>query len=410
MGRLWLRILPMQRRYLDNAATSFPKPPTVLDAVARYATDLGASPGRGAYYEVKETGRLFDACRHRINELIHGEDPSHVIFTLNASDALNMAIRGIVHGYDTSSDKPHVITTWMEHNSVLRPLNELVSRGDAEQTRVQCDPEAGLVDPEDIRQAIRPNTALIAVVHGSNVTGTLQPVAEVGKIAQAHGIPFLVDAAQSVGHIPIDVRAMGIDLLAFPGHKSLLGPLGTGALYIRPGIEGRMATSREGGTGSFSDLDTQPDVMPDRFEPGSHNAPGIIGLAEGLKWILGKGIDQIWEHHRALIGIMIDRLHSDELPGLTLYGPQGIEDRTSVFSIRIDGFDDPQSLSDMLEKDFGLLTRSGIHCAPLAHQTIGTADLGGTTRISLGAFNTPEDVHALCDSLAHICQGHVARV
>ncbi len=237
----------------------------------------------------------------------------------------------------------------------------------------------------------------------------MQPVAEVGKIAQAHGIPFLVDAAQSVGHVPIDVRAMGIDLLAFPGHKGLLGPLGTGALYIRPGLEKQMATSREGGTGSFSDRDTQPDVMPDRFEPGSHNAPGIIGLSQGVKWILDKSIDQIWRHQRELIGIMSDRLNSDDLPGLTLFGPQGVQDRVGVFSIRIDGFDTPQSLSDVLEKDFGLLTRSGIHCAPLAHQTIGTADRGGTTRISLGAFNTPEDIHAICDSLAQICQHHAAR-
>lgn len=399
----------MQRRYLDNAATSFPKPPAVIEAVTRYATELGASPGRGAYYEVKETGRLFDACRERINQLIHGEDPGHVIFTLNASDALNMAIRGIVHGYKASNQKPHVITTWLEHNSVLRPLNELVSRGEAEQTRVRCDSVTGLVDPEDIRRAIRPNTAMIAFVHGSNVTGTLQPVGEVGKIAQAHGIPFLVDAAQSIGHVPIDVRAMGIDLLAFPGHKGLLGPLGTGALYIRPGIENRMATSREGGTGSYSDMDTQPNVMPDRFEPGSHNAPGIVGLSQGVKWILDKGIDQLWQHQRALIKIMIDRLNNDDMPGLALFGPQGVEDRVGVFSIRVDGFDDPQSLSDILEKDFGLLTRSGIHCAPLAHQTIGTADRGGTTRMSFGAFNTPDDIHVLCDSLIEVCRHHATR-
>jgi cysteine desulfurase / selenocysteine lyase len=407
---LWFRISLMQRRYLDNAATSFPKPPTVLEAMTRYATELGASPGRGAYYEVKETGRLFDECRQRINQLIHGEDTRHVIYTLNASDALNMAIRGIVHGYDASGHKPHVITTWLEHNSVLRPLNELVNRGDAEQTRVRCDPVTGLVNPDDIRKAIQPNTALIAVVHGSNVTGTLQPVTEIGQIAKAHDIPYLVDAAQTVGHVPIDVQTMGVDLLAFPGHKGLLGPLGTGVLYIRPGIETRMATYREGGTGSFSDMDTQPGVMPDRFEPGSHNAPGIIGLSQGVKWILDKGIDQLWQHHRELIGIMIDRLHHDDLPGLTLFGPQGVENRSSVFSIRIDGFDDPQLLSDVLEKDFGLLTRSGIHCAPLAHQTIGTADRGGTTRISLGAFNTPEDIHATCDSLVQICQHHAARV
>ena len=398
----------MQRRYLDNAATSFPKPPEVLEAVTRYACELGASPGRGAYDEAKQAGLLFDECRERINTLIHGEDPKHVIFTLNASDALNMAIRGVVHGYDRAKGKPHVITTWMEHNSVLRPTNELVHRGEAEQTRIACDPVTGLVDPEAIRKAIRPNTALIAVVHGSNVTGTLQPIGKVGAIAQEHGIPLLVDAAQTVGHVPIDVQAMGIDLLAFPGHKGLLGPLGTGALYIRPGVEQSMATSREGGTGSISDQDTQPTFMPDRFEPGSHNAPGIIGWSQGVKWILDKGVDELWRHQRELIQIVIDRL--TDMPGLTLYGPQGVEDRVGVFSIRIDGFDDPQALSDVLENDFGLLTRSGIHCAPLAHKTIGTDQLGGTTRLSVGPFTTEDDVIFACDSLAHICQGHTAKV
>jgi cysteine desulfurase / selenocysteine lyase len=399
----------MQRRYLDNAATSFPKPPGVLEAVSRYGSELGASPGRGAYGEAKEAGVLFDECRGRINELIHGEDPSHVVFTLNASDALNMAIRGIVHGCDKGKDKPHVVTTFMEHNSVLRPMNELVGRGEMEQTRVRCDPVTGLVDPDDIRGAVKSNTVLIALVHGSNVTGTLQPVAEVGAIAREYGVPFLVDAAQTVGHVPIDVRAMGIDLLAFPGHKGLLGPLGTGALYIRPGIEKRMATSREGGTGSVSDLDTQPVFMPDRFEPGSHNAPGIIGLSQGVKWILDRGVEELWRHQRGLIGLMIDRL-AGGMPGLNLYGPQGVEDRVGVFSIRIDGFDEPQSLSDVLEEDFGLLTRSGIHCAPLAHQTIGTDRLGGTTRLSFGPFTTEDDVRYICDSLAHLCQGQAARV
>ena len=398
----------MQRRYLDNAATSFPKPPEVLEAVTRYACELGASPGRGAYDEAKQAGLLFDECRQRINTLIHGEDPRHVIFTLNASDALNMAIRGIVHGYDRSRGKPHVITTWMEHNSVLRPLNELIDRGEAEQTRIQCDPVTGLVVPEDIRKAIQPNTALIAVVHGSNVTGTLQPVAEIGQIAKGNDIPLLIDAAQTLGHVPIDVQVMGIDLLAFPGHKGLLGPLGTGGLYIRPGVEQRMATTREGGTGSVSDHDTQPTFMPDRFEPGSHNAPGIIGLSQGVKWILDQGVEALWQHQHKLIKLIVKRLA--EMPGLTLFGPQGVDDRVGVFSIRVEGFDDPQTLSDVLEKDFGLLTRSGIHCAPLAHRTIGTDKAGGTTRLSIGHFTTEEDVVYACDSLAHIFQGHAAKV
>ncbi|MEX1017133.1 MAG: aminotransferase class V-fold PLP-dependent enzyme, partial [Phycisphaeraceae bacterium] len=258
-----------RRLYMDNAATSFPKPPGVLEAMTRFATELGASPGRGAYAEAREAGRLMHQCRERINSLIHGENPGHVIFTLNTTDALNMAIHGLVRPH---SQHNHVITTALDHNSVLRPFNRLATCDGIEQTRIPCDPVTGLVDPGDIQKAITPRTCLIAVVHGSNVTGTLQPVAEIGAIAREHDVPFLVDAAQTLGHLPVDVQRDHIDLLAAPGHKGLLGPLGTGFLYIRPGLEKQMRTVREGGTGSVSEHDVQPDFMPDRFEPGSHNA------------------------------------------------------------------------------------------------------------------------------------------
>lgn len=388
---------------MDNAATSFPKPPAVLEAMTRFATELGASPGRGAYAEAQEAGRLMNQCRDRINTLIHGEDPKHVIFTLNTTDALNMGIRGLVR------KGCHVITTWLDHNSVLRPFNMLVELEGIEQTRVPCDPETGLVDPKDIRDAIRPNTALIALVHGSNVTGTLQPVAEVGQIAREHDIPLLVDAAQSLGHVPVDVQAMNIDLLAAPGHKGLLGPLGTGFLYIRPGIEKHMRTSREGGTGSISDQDTQPTFMPDRFEPGSHNAIGIIGLSEGVQWILDQAIEKLWAHDQHLCKVMLDGLAAANAPGLSIFGPPTVEHRCGVFSVRIEGYDQPQTLSDVLEKEFGILTRSGIHCAPLAHATMGTHDLGGTTRLSFGPFTTEEDVKAAVDALVAIAQRTAAR-
>ena len=211
------------RTYMDNAATSFPKPKAVLEAMQRYAAELGASPGRGAYYESRESGRLLDQCRERINTLIGGEDPKHVVFTLNCTDSLNIAIKGVVRPGD------HVITTDLDHNSILRPFNKLVADGIATQTRVPVDPVTGLADPEDIRRAIQPNTRLIAVLHGSNVTGTLQDIAAMGRIAREHdGVLFCVDAAQSLGHVPIDVQEIGIDLLAAPGHKGLLGPLGTG--------------------------------------------------------------------------------------------------------------------------------------------------------------------------------------
>lgn len=406
-----------QRLYMDNAATSFPKPAAVHEAMTRFATELGASPGRGGYAEAREAGRLMHQCRERIAKLIGaGENkPQHVIFTLNTSDALNMAIRGIVgHAQQTQGGKPHVITTWLDHNSILRPFNALAERNDIEQTRVRCDPQTGLVDPQDIREAIKPNTRLIACVHGSNVTGTLQPIREIGRIAREHDVPFLVDAAQSLGHYPINVELDSIDLLAFPGHKGLLGPLGTGALYIRPGIEQRMITSREGGTGSISDQDTQPDFLPDRFEPGSHNAIGIIGLSQGVQWILDKGVENLWEHEKQLMRLMIEGLSDDTgsgtLPGLTYYGPQGVKDRCGVFSVRIDGLPDPLTLSDLLEQEYGILTRSGIHCAPLAHQTFGTHNLGGMTRFSLGPFHTSQDVKYACDALAQICQHQTANV
>src|SRR5690606_23135986 len=201
----------VRRLYMDNAATSFPKPPSVLEAMNRYATELGASPGRGAYAEAREAGRLMYQCRQRLNTLFNGESPDHVVFTLNTSDALNLAIRGLVRPGD------HVVTTWLDHNSVLRPFNELMTRDGVEQTRVECDPQTGLVDTDDIRRAIRPNTRLLAIVHGSNVTGTLQPIRDIGRIARECAVPLLVDAAQTLGHLPIDVQADCIDLLAFPG-------------------------------------------------------------------------------------------------------------------------------------------------------------------------------------------------
>ncbi|MEE9404530.1 MAG: aminotransferase class V-fold PLP-dependent enzyme [Algisphaera sp.] len=395
----------LNRIYMDHSATSFPKPQAVVDAMVHYQTHLGASPGRGAYAEAQKSAALLQTCRERINQLLHGESPDHVIFTLNTTDALNLAIRGLVRPGD------HVVTTWLDHNSVLRPYNAMEQRGEIEQTRVACDPQTGLVDPQDIRKAVRPNTRLIACVHGSNVTGTLQPIAAIGKIARELAVPFLVDAAQTAGHVPIDVQADNIDLLAAPGHKGLLGPLGTGFLYIRPGVEKNMQTVREGGTGSRSDLDVQPDFMPDRFESGSHNAIGIIGLSEGVKYILDRGVDTLWAHEQKLIRQMIEGLSG--MTGLTLYGPLGVADRCAVFSVRIEGCDDALSLAQRLEQAFGLLTRAGIHCAPLAHKTVGTHAAGGTTRLSFGPFTTMQEVAYACDALkkiSHEVSGKNAKV
>ncbi len=380
------------RIYLDNAATSFPKPPGVTAAMTRYANEIGASPGRGAYAESREASQALETCRDRLRALLGGQSSAHVIFTLNASDALNLAIHGLLRPGE------HAITTFMDHNSVLRPLSELTAAGVIEQTRIACDPESGLLDMTALGRAIRKNTRLIAVAHASNVTGTLQPIRDIGKLAREHEIPYLVDAAQSAGHVPLDIDADYIDLVAVPGHKGLLGPLGTGALYIRPGLESKLRTLRQGGTGSASELDVQPDFLPDKYEPGSHNAIGIVGLSESLKYILERGVQSLWDHDRELTQAMLGVL-SRGLPGLSWYGPRKLANRVGVFCVRLQGYDKPQDLSDVLENRFGLLTRSGIHCAPLAHQTIGTYALGGTTRFSFGAFTTLEDVRALGEAL-----------
>jgi cysteine desulfurase family protein len=388
-----------KRRYFDYAATSFPKPPAVIEAMSRYATQLGASPGRGAYAEVVATARLVEQCRDRIRRLVNGASSDHIVFTLNATDALNLAIKGIAQHYNRRGERVHLVTTWLDHNSILRPYNALRLDG-VEITHVPVDPATGIVDPDDVRKAIRDDTRLVATIHGSNVTGTIQDIAAIGAICRAADVPLLVDAAQTLGHLPIDMQAMHIDLLAFPGHKGLLGPLGTGGLAFRPGVEQIVDTIREGGTGSISEQDVQPDFMPDKYECGSHNAIGIIGLSEGVKWILEQGVDNLWQHELQLIGHMLDGLR--ELPGLRLLGPPTTKNRCGVFSILIDGLD-PTELATILEDHYGVLTRPGIHCAPLAHQAFRTHVGGGATRLSVGPFLTSDDVKAATQAIAEIC-------
>jgi cysteine desulfurase family protein len=391
------------RVYIDNAATSFPKPPGVTEAMVRYAQELGASAGRGAYAEAVETGKQIAECRSLLNQFFNGKDPDHFVFTLNCSDALNIAIKGLIDPGQTSS-KQHVICTAIDHNSILRPINAMRERGWVDATVVPVDPKTGLVDPNDIRRAIRRETKLIAITHGSNVTGTIQPVRTIGKIARENAVPFIVDAAQSAGHIAIDVQADCIDLLAAPGHKALMGPLGTGFLYLRPGMEKIVRTLREGGTGSVSEHPTQPQFMPDKYEPGSHNAIGIIGLAAGMRWLMEQTIEKIEREERDLVRTFIDGVSNIE--GLTYFGPRGVKDRIGVFSVRVDGFE-PVELAKTLETDFGVLTRPGLHCAPHIHETIGTAATGGTTRFSFGPFLSKQDIKYATDALAQIAMSRV---
>jgi cysteine desulfurase family protein len=392
-----------RRLYLDNAATSFPKPPSVLAAMMRYATEGCASSGRGAYAEAIESGRLIAQCRQRLNTLFNGEDPNHFVFTLNCSDALNLAIKGLIVG----RPRGHAICSHIDHNSILRPLNALADANLVELTRVQVDPKTGLIDTDEIRHAIRSDTTFIALTHASNVTGCIQPLREIGRIAREHDVRLIVDAAQSAGHVPIDAQADCIDLLAAPGHKGLLGPLGTGLLYIRPGLEKTLVPLREGGTGSFSEDDRQPEFMPDKFEPGSHNAIGIAGLSESVAWVIEQTVDKLRAHELDLVRTFIDGV--GDIEGLTYFGPQGVRDRLGVFSVRVAGYT-PQQLAGLLENDFGILTRAGLHCAPLIHAALGTAAGGGTTRLSFGPFLSKQDVKFATDALAAIASNSLSPV
>lgn len=382
---------------MDNSATSFPKPRGVAEAMAHFAAECGASAGRGAYTEARASGEILATCRERIARLMGAEGPERIVFTFNCSHGLNIVIRGLLN----TAVAAHAITTALDHNSVLRPYNALAAQTGVRGEVIGCDGRTGLVDPEAIRRAIRPETRLVAVVHASNVTGTVQPVGHIAAIAREAGVPCLVDAAQSAGHLPLDVRAWGADFVAMPGHKGLLGPLGTGALYIRPGAEALLETMHEGGTGTISETATHPTTMPDKFEVGSHNAVGLAGLAEGVRYLLERTVEAV----HAVAGAHTRRFLEacESIDELTVYGP-GLSDppacRTDVFSVRVDGWA-PNDLAAALEARHGILTRPGVHCAPLAHRTLGTLP-EGTTRLSFGPFTTADDVDAAAAALAEL--------
>lgn len=385
----------MKRRYFDNAATSFPKPPGVSDAVRNYVENIGASAGRGAYREAIESGRLLERARSLVRRVFGCARTDHVVFTLNGSDALNLALKSLLRPGD------HVVTTWMDHNSVLRPLSALQAQRGVEWTAVRADRESTLVSVDDVAAAIRDQTRLVALSHASNVTGAAQPIEEIASLCKQRGVLLLVDAAQSAGHVPIDVSRVPIDLLATPGHKGLLGPLGTGLLVVRAGVEQQMQTWREGGTGSESEQAVQPERMPDKLEAGSHNAVGIAGLTAALEWLLERGVPALREHELRLIERITARLVRCE--SVRWFGPREPAARVGVFSVRIGGLE-PAELSAVLEEHFGVLTRSGLHCAPFAHKTIGTDRDGGTTRLSLGPFLDESDVDAALDAVEQVAR------
>ncbi len=381
----------MPRIYLDNAATSWPKPEAVYRAVDDYQRQLGSPAGRGSYAEAAQTERIIASCRKKIAELIGAGDPSRIIFTLNGTDSLNLALHGVLRPGD------HVVTTVCEHNSVLRPLRFLAEHREVSTTYVPCDAE-GFVDPDAIRAAIAPHTRMIALVHVSNVTGAIQPVEDVGKIAAQHGLTYLIDAAQSLGYEPIDVARLRCHLLAAPGHKGLLGPLGTGLLYVAPEIEDRLLPLRQGGTGTRSDEDIQPAGLPDRYESGNLNVPGIVGLEAGVSHVLSQGIEATRAQTRQLTSRLLAGLSS--IGAVRVYGPGDAERRSGVASFNLSGYD-PQELASLLDSNWQIQTRAGLHCAPRMHAALGTA-LGGTLRVSIGHFSTAEEIDALLAALAEI--------
>ncbi|MHB1034938.1 MAG: aminotransferase class V-fold PLP-dependent enzyme [Pirellulales bacterium] len=385
-------MLSQRRIYLDNAATSWPKPEAVYAAVDRFQREVGASAGRGVYAEAGETDRLVGSARAAIARLLGAADTSRIVFTFNGTDALNLAIHGLLRQGD------HVVTTVAEHNSVLRPLRQLEDAGLVEVTRVRCNGE-GVVDPDAIRLALRPHTALVAAIHASNVTGALQPVAEIGRIARDRGIRFLVDAAQTLGHIPVSVEALGVDLLAAPGHKGLLGPQGTGILYVRPGVENDLRSTRQGGTGSRSDEDWQPDLLPDKYESGTLNVPGILGLGEGVRYVQSRGIESIRRHAVELTERLTAGLAG--ISGITIHGPRDAIQRVGVVSVTLAGYD-PQEVALTLDSVYRIQVRSGIQCAPLLHRALGTLDRGGIVRLSIGTCTTSAEIDAAVAAVAEI--------
>ncbi|RMF98442.1 MAG: aminotransferase class V-fold PLP-dependent enzyme [Candidatus Schekmanbacteria bacterium] len=365
--------------YLDNAATSHPKPPSVVKAVNDALLKYGGNPGRGTNSMALQAYRKVFQVREKIADFFGIDDSSRIIFTSNATEALNLAIKGM--GIETGE----VITSPMEHNSVIRPL-ALLKRQGVEVKKVKAS-ERGEIDPDDVKKIITKKTRLAVFTHSSNVLGTIVPINEIGKICREYGVVFLVDAAQSAGHIPIDVKSSSIDLLAASGHKGLFGMQGTGFLYISPDVS--LIPLKEGGTGSFSESENQPDELPDKFESGTLNTPGIVSLGAGIDYIKKKGgIEAIAEKEKNLINKLIDGIK--DIDRIELYGLIGKENRLGVLSLNIKNRD-PMKVSEILDKKFGIITRAGIHCAPDAHRLAGTFP-NGTVRLSPGIFNSEKDI------------------
>ncbi len=374
--------------YFDNAATSFPKPESVYTTAEHVMRHVGANPGRAGHKMAIDASRYIYDARVELAELFNAEDEKNIIFTGNTTDSLNLGIKGLLKSGD------HAITTSMEHNSVIRPLHKLTHSG-VTYTQVQCS-DKGDLDPSDLEKAITKDTKLIVITHASNICGTIIDIEAVGEIARGHGITFMVDAAQTAGVLDIDVQKLKIDMLATAGHKSLFGLQGTAVLYIRDGIE--INTAKEGGTGSYSEALDQPEDLPDKFESGTLNTPGIAALGAGVKFIREITTKKIREHEQQLLARTLDGMK--KIDGVTLYGHSDPRKQTSVVSFNVDHLTCSE-VGHLLDSEFGIMVRVGVHCSPAGHKTLGTYP-HGTVRASLGYFNSADEVDYFIRSLTKI--------
>ncbi len=378
--------------FLDNGATSYPKPEEVYTFMDQFYRKFGVNPGRSGYDLCLETGELVEETRKMLTELFNGKDPNRLCFAYNSTDALNLIINGILKKGD------HAITTTIEHNSVLRPLYHLYKFNGVDVDYIPFDSQ-GFVDPDDFPKKFKKNTRLVIVNHASNVIGTIQPIKEIGKYCRERGIPFAIDASQSVGKIPVDLEEMNVDVVAFTGHKSLLGPTGIGGLYVREGIEIRH--TRAGGTGVRSAVRTHLYEYPYRLEYGTLNTLGVAGLHAGLKWIQKKGMENIHEQEMKLTKMLRDGLK--DMGGVILYCQDDLQDHIGIFLFNIDGFE-ALNTGTILDVDYNIACRTGLHCAPLVHEQLGTDKIHGAVRFGIGPFNTEKHIKTAIEAVKEIAQ------
>ncbi len=379
--------------YLDNGATSFPKPEEVYTFMDYFYRNFGVNPGRSGYDLCIAAGGIVEETRKLLTRFFNGRDSNRLIFSANSTDALNLAIFGLLKQGD------HAITTTLEHNSVLRPLYHLFKDSGVEFDYVPFNP-AGFVEPDDIRKRFKPNTRLVAVNHGSNVIGTIQPVGEIGRLCRKQGIPLLIDASQTAGKIPIDIEALAVDIIAFTGHKSLMGPMGIGGLYVRDEIDIRH--TRAGGTGVRSAVRTHLDEYPYRLEYGTGNLPGIAGLNAGVKWVEKQGLAKLFEHEMKLLRLLRDGLRA--IDGVILYCQEDLKDHIAVLIFNIEGLE-AQDVGTILDVDYNIASRTGLHCAPMVHEQLGIDKIHGAVRFGIGPFNTEEHIEHAVSAISEIAAG-----